>query len=118
MRCDHGFATVWVVSAMGVVVVAAATAAGLGTAIVERHRAADAADAAALGAALHAIDGPAGACAAGAALAADNGARLMRCDMAGSFATVTVSVRLPGPLASFGVAVGEARAGPASATPT
>jgi secretion/DNA translocation related TadE-like protein len=110
---DAGFATVWVIAAMAVVGVAAAAAVGIAIATIERHRAAAAADAAALKVAIEAIQGSAVACHDGAALASLNGARLTDCRLAGSIATVSVAVRLPGPLADFGSATGRARAGPA-----
>jgi secretion/DNA translocation related TadE-like protein len=110
---DHGFATVWVVTAMTVVVAAAAIAIGVGTATVERHRAAAAADAVALKVAMAAIDGPTAACSAGAVIARIDGATLMGCRLLGSIATVEVAIRLPGPLSRLGVATGQARAGPA-----
>jgi secretion/DNA translocation related TadE-like protein len=98
--------------------VAAITAAsvGEGLAVIARHRAAGAADAAALTAALHAIDGPGAACANAAALARVNGATVTRCTLTGTISEVVVSVRLPGPLAALGAATGRARAGPASVT--
>jgi secretion/DNA translocation related TadE-like protein len=112
---DAGYATVWVVTAMAVVAVAAGAAIGDGVAVVARHRAEAAADAAALAVALRATDGSFAACASGAALARANGGQLTSCDLLGAFAQVVVAVRLPGPLAKFGPATGQARAGPASA---
>jgi secretion/DNA translocation related TadE-like protein len=115
-HADAGYATVWVVTAMAVVTVAAAAAIGDGVAVVARHRAGAAADAAALAVALRAIDGSSAACASGAALARADGGRLTSCDLSGAFVQVVVAVRLPGPLARFGPATGQARAGPASAS--
>lgn len=111
---DAGFATVWVVAAMALVVAATAVALGYAVATFERHRAAAAADASALAVALDAVRGPGSACSAGAALARRNGASVTRCELAGSVAEVAVAVRLPGVLAGFGPAIGVARAGPAS----
>jgi secretion/DNA translocation related TadE-like protein len=111
---DRGFATVWVVTAMGVVVIAAAVAIGLGVAVVERHRAAAAADAVALVAALDAVQGPQVACDRGRDLGRLDGAMLTRCRLDGAVSEIEVSVALPGPLAAFGVATGRARAGPVS----
>jgi secretion/DNA translocation related TadE-like protein len=111
---DEGFATVWVVMAMALVAVATVAAIGYGAATFERHRASAAADATALTAALSAIQGPAVACRQGQSLARLNGAIVTRCELQGSVADVEVSVRLPGVLARFGSATGEARAGPAS----
>jgi secretion/DNA translocation related TadE-like protein len=113
---DDGFATVWVVTAMAIVVASAATALCFGAAALERHRADAAADAVALAVALRAVDGPPGACLAGGALARLDGATLTRCGLQGAIADVVVAVRLPGLLARLGPAVGRARAGPASST--
>jgi secretion/DNA translocation related TadE-like protein len=111
---DGGFATVWVITAMGLVAAAAAAAMCIGVAIVERHRAAAAADAVALVVALHATDGPTAACQEGIALARIDGARLRRCELQGAVSQVSVAVALPGVLARLGPATGRARAGPAS----
>jgi secretion/DNA translocation related TadE-like protein len=105
---------VWVVAAIALVVAATVVAFGYAVATLERHRAAAAADASALAAALDAVRGPGVACSDAAALARRNDASVSRCELAGSVAEVTVSVRLPGVLAGFGPAIGVARAGPAS----
>jgi len=72
-------------------------AARLGAAAVAQARADAAADAAALAAAdsLALGDGAAAAAQAASATAAANGARLTRCECAGSMATVSVVVRAP-----------------------
>jgi secretion/DNA translocation related TadE-like protein len=111
---DQGFATVWVVAAMALVVAAAVMAIGYGVATMERHRAAAAADATALAAALSAVHGGAVACRDGDSLARLDGATVTRCVLQGPVAEVEVSVRLPGMLGAFGPAIGRARAGPAS----
>jgi secretion/DNA translocation related TadE-like protein len=113
-RADRGSATVWLVAAIAVVIAATATALAMGIATLSRHRAAAAADAVALRVALDVIQGPTVACRAGAALAALDGAAVERCAVDGADATVEVTVRLPGPLAVLGPAVGRARAGPVS----
>jgi secretion/DNA translocation related TadE-like protein len=113
---DDGFATVWVVTAMALVTVAAVAAMGVGVVTIQRHRAAAAADAVALEVALDALDGSFLACQHGAELARLDGGDVRSCDLAGSIATVTVSVPLPGPLARWGSATGRARAGPAATT--
>jgi secretion/DNA translocation related TadE-like protein len=115
---DRGYATVWVVSAMALVVIAATVAAGFGVAVVQRHRAATAADASSLAAAQHAVEGSALACGVAVALARANEARVTRCVLTGSVAEVVVARQLPGPLSIFGVAVGRSRAGPASMAPS
>lgn len=116
-RVDAGFATVWVVVAMAVVIVVAGIGSALGAVTLAGHRAAAAADAAALAAALGSLDGPPAACHRAAALAAADGARLVACGLDGAISQVRVSVRLPGPLAAFGSATAAARAGPATGQP-
>jgi secretion/DNA translocation related TadE-like protein len=115
---DSGFATVWVVTSMTLVVAAAAVAMSYGAATLQRHRADAAADAVALVVALRALDGSAVACAYGADLARLNGAVVTRCDLQGSISQVSVEVRLPGPLAEFGPATARSRAGPTTLTPS
>ena len=110
---DEGAGSILVVAAMAVVVLAGA----LGIAVVEavqvRHLAAGAADAAALAAAAQARRGAETACASAGLVARSDGARLVRCQLSGDVATVTVSAA---PAALFGwqgaVRV-DARAGPA-----
>jgi secretion/DNA translocation related TadE-like protein len=115
-RHDHGFATVWVVMAIAIVTAAAGAMIAVGIAVYERHRAAAAADAVALKAALESLDGPTVACRDGAALGRLDGAVVSRCVLDGSIADVEVTIRLPGVLAAIGPATGRARAGPASIT--
>jgi secretion/DNA translocation related TadE-like protein len=114
---DSGFATVWVITAMALVAAAAGVASCYGMAIVQRHRAAAAADAVALAVALRAVDGPAAACSGGVALARLDGGVLTGCQLQGSVAQVSVAVPLPGVLAALGPATARARAGPASVVP-
>jgi secretion/DNA translocation related TadE-like protein len=111
---DAGYATVWVLAAMALIAVVAAAAISYGIALVASARAASAADAAGLTAALWAVDGPAAACARSAAMARLDGGLQTRCAVAGAVAEVVVCVPLPGPLAVWGPAVGRARAGPAA----
>jgi secretion/DNA translocation related TadE-like protein len=114
-RSEAGFATVWVLAAITVVVAAAAVAICYGAAILQRHRAGAAADAVALVVALRAVEGPTVACRAGTALGRLDGAEVIRCTLVGATAEVTVAVRLRGVLSGLGSAIAEARAGPASA---
>jgi secretion/DNA translocation related TadE-like protein len=86
-----------------------------GSVMLERHRAAAAADQAALTVAAAAIRGPAAACDRGRRIARLNRAVLSVCQLADSIAVVEVRIPLPGWLGRFGTAVGRARAGPASA---
>jgi secretion/DNA translocation related TadE-like protein len=110
---DRGYATVWLVTAIAVVCVAAGVAVSVGVVTLERHRAAAAADAVALKVAMAAVQGTEVACRDGAAIGRLDGATLTGCRLSGSVASVEVTVRLPGPFARFGVATGRARAGPA-----
>lgn len=116
VRSERGFATLWVVTAMTLVGAATAVALWYGAAVVERHRAATAADAVVLDVALKSIQGPVAACRDGGVLGRQNGARLVRCELLGSIADVSVTVRLPGLLARFGAATARARAGPVGTT--
>jgi secretion/DNA translocation related TadE-like protein len=109
---DTGSATLWVVTAMAVVLCVTAVSGSAGIVAVERHRADAAADAAALSAAGRVLTGPGPACAAAAGIARTDGAALTRCGLDGAAAQVEVAVTLPGVLRRFGSAVGRARAGP------
>jgi secretion/DNA translocation related TadE-like protein len=109
---ETGSATVWLITAMALVVGVSGAAGSVGVVTVERHRADTAADAAALAAAGRVIAGQGSACAAAAAIARADGAALTRCGLDGAGAQVEVRVDLPGVLARFGQAVGRARAGP------
>jgi secretion/DNA translocation related TadE-like protein len=109
---EDGFATIWTLVAIAVVIVVTGVAVMLGGVGLTRHRAAAAADAAALAAAMTTIEGPAAACQRAAVVATLNHGELAGCTVSGAFATVTVDVRLPGPLARFGRAAASSRAGP------
>ncbi|PJE96390.1 hypothetical protein CUT44_17910 [Streptomyces carminius] len=109
-RGDGGSATVWAAVCGVVLCVLAVAVLGLGQAVVVRHRAGAAADAAALAAADHALWGDARACAAAREVAAAQRARVVRCRVRDLVADLTVRVRA-GPYAA-GV---RARAGPAAA---
>ncbi|MFJ3644042.1 Rv3654c family TadE-like protein [Streptomyces sp. NPDC090108] len=84
----------------------------LGQAVVVRHRAAAAADLAALVAADHWAEGEAGACGRAERLAAVQGARVVRCSVTGEISDVTAGAG-GGPFA----AEVRARAGPALTPP-
>jgi secretion/DNA translocation related TadE-like protein len=109
---DAGSATLWVVTAMALVLGVGGVSGSVGVVTVERHRADTAADAAALAAAGHVIAGQAAACAAAAEIARVDGAELSRCGLDGAGAQVEVDLALPGVLGRFGHAVGRAHAGP------
>lgn len=111
-RTDRGSATV-LVMAMGALIVACGLlGAGLGAALVARHRAAMAADFGALAAALHVADGGEEACRHAAMLVSENGGTLTSCEISGMDAVVEVAVRLPGEFAGFGSATARSKAGP------
>jgi len=114
---EDGFATVWVITAMALVIVIAGAAICFGVALVQQRRAAAAADAAALSAALLAVQGPAVACQSGAAVARRDGAIVTHCELREADAYVDVAVALPAPIRWLGPAVGRARAGPAGEAP-
>ena len=111
---ERGSATVWMVGAIALTILVTGAALSVGSAISTRHRAAAAADEAALAVAAAAIQGPPAACAIGARIAAANGARLTRCRLADAIATVEVQAAMPGGLRRFGSASVAARAGPVS----
>lgn len=107
---DQGSASVYLVTAMAVVVTIAAADAGVGAAVIARHRAATAADAAALAAASQTVDG-ADACRTATAVALTDGGELTSCQVSGPFVVVTTKVSLPAWLPG-GSATGRSRAGP------
>lgn len=108
MSRDDGFVTVAVLGLAGALVAVGALGATLGTVAVARHRAASAADLAALAGARHLLDGTA--CAQARAAAARNGAELARCRVDGSRVDVEVALRV-GPL---GTARARSAAGPSA----
>ncbi|GEC07116.1 hypothetical protein SSP24_47710 [Streptomyces spinoverrucosus] len=107
---DRGSATVWSVGVIAVLCAVFGVLLALGQAAVTRHRAAGAADLAALAAADHWAEGSEAACARAERTARAQGTRLVRCAMVGEIADVTAASRT-GP---FTVEV-RARAGPAEA---
>ncbi|MEU0464640.1 Rv3654c family TadE-like protein [Amycolatopsis sp. NPDC006131] len=104
---DRGAATVWAACAIAGLVVFAGLLWGLGTAAIARHRAAGAADLAALAAAGRAADGTEVACGQALWVAERMGARVVRCRFEGWDALVEVVVDT-----GLGPAAGRARAGP------
>ncbi|MGW7384567.1 Rv3654c family TadE-like protein [Streptomyces sp. NPDC054794] len=105
---DRGSATVWSVGAIAVLCVVFGVVLALGQAVVVRHRAAGAADLAALAAADHWAEGTTGACARAERVAGAQGTRLVRCAIVGDISDVTAASGR-GPFA----AEVRARAGPA-----
>jgi secretion/DNA translocation related TadE-like protein len=115
---DRGSATVWVVALSGVLAAIGMAAVLVGSAVVGRHRAAGAADLAALAAAESAVRGRSDACGVAEAVARANGARLSGCSVdPGAVVDVAVEVRVRlGPLGT-GLATARARAGPVLPVP-
>lgn len=109
---EHGFVTVAVTGLIAVLLSVTGAVALLGGVAVARHRAAAAADLAALAAAAHVLDGPTAACRAAAVVAAAHRARVSACELRGEDVTIEVTVRPTGPLGRWGSARGVARAGP------
>jgi secretion/DNA translocation related TadE-like protein len=103
LRTDRGSVTLFVAAAIVIAVLLATALAHFGGVVVEKSRAENAADAAALAAAgsLALGQSPAEACAVAASVATDNGARLATCQCPGAYATV----------ARVTVAIGMVRAG-------
>ncbi|MGY2067223.1 Rv3654c family TadE-like protein [Blastococcus sp. SYSU DS0619] len=113
MSSERGSATVWVLALSAVLALLATAAVLVGVAAVARHRAAGAADLAALAAAGRAVVGDPAACTAATDVAAANGAELTGCRV-GEGGVVDVAVTVPVRLGRLGVhtAHGRARAGP------
>ncbi|WP_443062177.1 Rv3654c family TadE-like protein [Streptomyces sp. NBC_00386] len=88
---DRGSATVWTVGAIAVLCAVFGAVLSMGQAVVVRHRAAGAADLAALAAADHWSDGGTAACARADRVARAQGARLVRCAVEGQILDVTAS---------------------------
>ncbi|MEU6365404.1 Rv3654c family TadE-like protein [Streptomyces sp. NPDC046931] len=108
LRPDRGSATVWVVCLIGAFCAVFAVLLAQGQAVLARHRAAAAADLAALAAADHWMEGGEAACARAGQVAVAQGDRLVRCVVAGEISDVTVA-SVSGPF----TAEVRARAGPA-----
>ncbi|MGW5334150.1 Rv3654c family TadE-like protein [Streptomyces bauhiniae] len=86
---DRGSATVWSLGVVALLCVVFGAVLGLGHAVVVRHRAAGAADLAALAAADHWAEGAEAACEAGRRVASAQGARLVRCAIVGETSDVS-----------------------------
>jgi secretion/DNA translocation related TadE-like protein len=111
---ERGSATVWVLTLSGVVALVGLAAVLVGVAVGARHRAAAAADFAALAAATQAVQGLADGCSRAAEIAAANGAELTACTI-GPDGVAQVAVSVPVELGRLGShsATARARAGPA-----
>ncbi|MER6983479.1 Rv3654c family TadE-like protein [Streptomyces carpinensis] len=104
---DRGSATVWSVGAIALLCVVFGVGLALGQAVVTRHRAAGAADLAALAAADHWAEGRAAACARADRVARAQGTGLVRCAIVGDTSDVTAESKR-GPFSGRA----RARAGP------
>jgi secretion/DNA translocation related TadE-like protein len=111
-RSDEGAATVLALASCAVISLVAAVLAGAGLAAVTRHRAALAADAAALAGAARSASRPEDACRVARQALEANGARLRGCFVDGPYVVVRSLVSPPAWIAWAGPAVGEARSGP------
>ena len=113
---ERGSGSVWLLAMAALVTAAAVLAAAVAGAVTVRHRAAAAADLAALAGAGTAVSGSGDACAMAARVATANAARLTRCQVQGVVVEVTARVTAHGWLTRFGVgSVRSARAGPVTA---
>jgi secretion/DNA translocation related TadE-like protein len=112
VRRDDGAATVLVLGLCAVVLLAGTVAAALGAVAVARHRAASAADLAALAAASRVLEGRHVACGAAELVARRAYARLRSCRVEGWEVVVEAAVVPPGAVGALGSAVVTARAGP------
>lgn len=111
MRRDEGFVAIAVAGLVLVLLSVSFLVACLGAVAVARHRAAAAADLAALAAAAHALEGQASACEVAGSIADAQAARLEQCRLEGTDAVVIVSVRPAGGVGDLGRARAQARAG-------
>lgn len=109
---EEGSATVWVAVWSLLPVCLAMVMLAYGAAVATRHRAAAAADSAALSAAIHAAVGQGNACAEARRTAEEQGASLVTCVLRAEFADVVAESRPPLLLRPFGTARVAARAGP------
>ena len=113
LRGQDGVATVLVLTVAVTLLALGAVGSTVAGAVLVRHRAALAADSAALAAAVDARSGQQPACLRAAALARANAARLVTCAVRGSVAEVTVAASPGGLLRWFPAVRLNARAGPA-----
>ena len=107
---DQGSGSIWILSVVMVVLTATVVIGILSQALGARVRAAGAADAAALAAATHALDGQLAACLVAKELASKNDALLTRCHLEGADAQVEVMVPFAGAMRVAGAAHATARA--------
>lgn len=111
---DRGSATIWTVGAIAALMAVTVLVVWLGGAAATRHRAASAADLAALAAAGNVVDGERAACEKARWITDRMGVSLHSCRLEGSEALVEVVAQPPAVLSGFGPAEARARAGPAT----
>jgi secretion/DNA translocation related TadE-like protein len=116
LRADAGVATVWAAAGIAVIIGVLVFGLQLGSAITARHRAAAAADLAALAAAGHAVWGAQVACGRAGQIATAMSATLEACELDGWEVRVEVRAELSFSLLVDDAAVGWARAGPVPVT--
>lgn len=109
---EAGVASVLVLALSAVLCLLGCAGTALAAVGVARHRAASAADLAALAAAGRILDGSAEACAAARRAAQAAAAELRSCDVTGREVQVVATVRPRGPLGRLGATAARARAGP------
>jgi secretion/DNA translocation related TadE-like protein len=109
---ERGSASIWAAGGTAVLLLLVALIMGLGAAAHTRHRAASAADLAALAAAGHAIAGQQVACAQAGWVTERMRVHLTACRIKGWDAEVEVAAQPPDLLIGFGTATARARAGP------
>lgn len=114
---DRGAATLWAAGGIAAVLVVTIAVVWAAVAVNTRHRAAAAADLAALAAASRAIHGERPACARARWVADRMRTTLKSCRLTGWDALVEVTATPPTVLASFGPAEARARAGPVERPP-
>ena len=108
---ESGSGTVLMLMASAVVLAIGLCLAALGCVAVARHRAASAADLAALAAYAHVLEGQPSACRAAAAVLTPVGAELVACAIVDGVAEVSAQVRPAGTLGRLGTTTARARAG-------
>lgn len=109
---DRGAVSVWWALCLAALSTVSLAVLALGAAAAARHRAGAAADLAALAAADRVAAGGGGACAVARRVAADNGARVVRCHLDGPVVDLTTQLDV-GPFTPRA----RARAGPPAAAP-
>ena len=112
---DQGSASVWAIAVLSLMLAIAIAGLGIGAATVARHRAASAADLAALAAASALARGGPDPCAVAERIARAQGGEIAACGLDGLVADVVVRVPVAGPLSFGAAALMRARAGPSGA---